>query len=67
MFGDGDFERPPPRAPAARGGPAPRRRTTWVSRLQAVQAAVDKQLDTLSKTFPNRKVCLVTFNRYVHF
>jgi hypothetical protein len=36
-----------------------------VSRLQAVQAAVDKQLETLQAQFPQRRVCLVTFSREV--
>lgn len=37
------------------------RRTTYVSRLQAVQAAIDKQLTQLQKDQPNAKVALVAF------
>jgi hypothetical protein len=35
--------------------------STWVSRLNAVQSAVDKQLTALHKQFPTRRVALVAF------
>jgi len=42
-----------------------RNHMTYVSRLQAVQNAVDRQLEELSKSFPNKRVCLIAFNRDV--
>jgi len=39
--------------------------STWVSRLQCMQAAVDQQLETWRKEQPNRRVGIVTFNREV--
>ncbi|KAJ8311062.1 hypothetical protein KUTeg_011377 [Tegillarca granosa] len=35
---------------------------TYVSRLQAAQAAIDQQLEDMSRKHPNRRVALVTFN-----
>eukprot|EP00455_Lapot_gusevi_P026675 TRINITY_DN2812_c0_g3_i1.p1 TRINITY_DN2812_c0_g3~~TRINITY_DN2812_c0_g3_i1.p1 ORF type:complete len:513 (+),score=182.37 TRINITY_DN2812_c0_g3_i1:238-1776(+) len=40
-------------------------KVTYVSRLQAVQAAVDAQLEALSHSHPNSKVAIVTFNNEV--
>uniref|UniRef100_A0A6A7G8Q6 Sec23/Sec24 trunk domain containing protein n=2 Tax=Hirondellea gigas TaxID=1518452 RepID=A0A6A7G8Q6_9CRUS len=45
--------------------PNQNRNTTWVSRLQAVQAAVNAQLEILQKTRPKYRVGLVTFARDV--
>jgi hypothetical protein len=39
-----------------------RRDVTYVSRLQAVQAAITTQIEALKATAPNRRVALVTFN-----
>lgn len=39
--------------------------STWVSRLQCVQAAVDQQIEDWKQNAPNRKVGLITFNREV--
>jgi len=38
---------------------------TYVTRLQGLQAAVDNQLQELSKDHPNRRIALVTFNSEV--
>lgn len=40
-------------------------KTTWVSRLQCVQAAVESQLELWSKTQPDMRVSLLTFNNEV--
>ncbi|XP_062566658.1 circularly permutated Ras protein 1-like [Saccostrea cucullata] len=45
--------------------PNERRNVTYVSRLQAVQAAVDHQLEEMRKQHPNRRVALITFNNEV--
>lgn len=45
--------------------PSQRRDTTYVSRLQCVQAAVDSQLEEIQRTSPNTKICLITFNHDV--
>ncbi|XP_061176776.1 circularly permutated Ras protein 1-like [Saccostrea echinata] len=45
--------------------PNERRNVTYVSRLQAVQAAVDHQLEEMLKQHPNRRVALITFNNEV--
>jgi len=45
--------------------PSQRRDTTFVSRLQCVQAAVDSQLEELQRSSPNTKICLITFNHEV--
>eukprot|EP00753_Platysulcus_tardus_P015458 PLAT5019.2.p1 GENE.PLAT5019.2~~PLAT5019.2.p1 ORF type:complete len:827 (+),score=465.90 PLAT5019.2:277-2757(+) len=45
-----------------RGG---RRDVTYVSRLQAVQAAVEAQLAALKEAFPKKRAVLVTFSREV--
>jgi hypothetical protein len=45
--------------------PGQKHNVTYVSRLQAVQAAVDHQLGEMAKDFPKRKVALVTFNQEV--
>ena len=45
--------------------PRQRRDVTYVSRLQAVQAAVDHQLEEMIKQHPNRRVALITFNSEV--
>lgn len=42
--------------------PHQRRDVTYVSRLQAVQAAVDHQLNEMAKNSPFRRVGVVTFN-----
>lgn len=39
--------------------------STWVSRLQAVQISIEKQLEDMAKVSPSRKVCLISFNRQV--
>ncbi|KAL5010281.1 hypothetical protein ScPMuIL_012586 [Solemya velum] len=39
---------------------------TSVSRLQAVQAAVDHQLEEMNKHHPNRRVALITFSSEVY-
>ncbi len=38
------------------------RKMTNISRKQCVVAAVEKQLEEISKAFPNRKIGLVVFN-----
>ncbi|KAI8791606.1 circularly permutated Ras protein 1-like [Biomphalaria glabrata] len=38
---------------------------TYISRLQAMQAAVDHQLGEMAKNHPNRRVALITFNNEV--
>jgi hypothetical protein len=45
--------------------PGERRDVTYISRLQAVQAAVDHQLEEMIKQHPNRRVALITFNNEV--
>lgn len=45
--------------------PGENRNVTYVSRLQAVQAAVDNQLDTIAQTYPNVRVGLVAFSNEV--
>lgn len=45
--------------------PGQRRDVTYVSRLQAVQAAVDAQLQSLESRYPSKKVMLIAFNREV--
>ena len=39
--------------------------STWVSRLQCVQAAVNQQIEEWSKSNPEKRVGLVTFNKEV--
>lgn len=38
---------------------------TYVSRLQCVQSAIEKQLEDMQKIYPNKKIGLVTFNNEV--
>lgn len=45
--------------------PGERRNVTYISRLQAMQAAVDHQLNELVKSFPHRRVALISFNNEV--
>ncbi|KAL4233133.1 hypothetical protein ACF0H5_007818 [Mactra antiquata] len=45
--------------------PRQNRNVTYVSRLQSVQAAIDHQLQEMTKDFPNRRVALVTFSNEV--
>ena len=45
--------------------PRQRRDVTFVSRLQAAQAAVDHQLEEMLKEHPNRRVALIAFNNEV--
>ncbi|XP_065179565.1 uncharacterized protein LOC135810028 [Sycon ciliatum] len=45
--------------------PNERRNVTYVSRLQAMQAAVDDQLTTMKEKFPARRVALIAFNNEV--
>ncbi|XP_069130895.1 circularly permutated Ras protein 1-like [Argopecten irradians] len=45
--------------------PNQNRNVTFVSRLQAAQAAVDQQLEEMSKNHPNRRVALIIFNNEV--
>ncbi|XP_033741232.1 circularly permutated Ras protein 1-like [Pecten maximus] len=45
--------------------PNQKRNVTFVSRLQAAQAAVDQQLEEMSKNNPNRRVALIIFNNEV--
>lgn len=45
--------------------PSQRRDVTYISRLQAVQAAVDHQLGEMSRDFPYRRIGLVAFNNEV--
>ena len=42
--------------------PGQRRNQTFISRLQAVQAAVDQQLLDMTSQNPHRRCCLITFN-----
>jgi hypothetical protein len=42
-----------------------RRDVTYISRLQGVQAAIDKQLETMKKSSPEQGVALVAFNNEV--
>ncbi|XP_070190102.1 circularly permutated Ras protein 1-like isoform X2 [Littorina saxatilis] len=46
--------------------PRERRNVTYISRLQAVQAAVDHQLGEMAREFPHRRVGLVTFSYEVN-
>lgn len=39
-----------------------RRQVTYISRLQCVQAAVHRQLESLALNYPNHRVALVAFN-----
>lgn len=45
--------------------PGQRQDSTWVSRLQCVQAAVEAQIQNLAVTEPETKVAVVTFNSEV--
>eukprot|EP00005_Dracoamoeba_jomungandri_P007935 CAMPEP_0174264448 /NCGR_PEP_ID=MMETSP0439-20130205/22499_1 /TAXON_ID=0 /ORGANISM="Stereomyxa ramosa, Strain Chinc5" /LENGTH=728 /DNA_ID=CAMNT_0015350323 /DNA_START=17 /DNA_END=2203 /DNA_ORIENTATION=- len=45
--------------------PNQRRDTTWVSRLQCVQAAVDSYMDKIRNEAPDTVICLVTFSNEV--
>jgi len=42
--------------------PRQKRNVTYISRLQAAQAAVDQQLEEMVKQHPNRRVALIVFN-----
>lgn len=42
-----------------------RRGGAYVSRMTSLKAAVTRQLDTLARTHPNRRVAIVTFNSLV--
>lgn len=42
--------------------PGQSRNVTYVSRLQGVQAAIDKQLADMEKEHADRRVALITFN-----
>lgn len=42
--------------------PREARNVTYISRLQALQAAVDHQLGEMAKEFPDRRIALVTFS-----
>ncbi|XP_064628238.1 circularly permutated Ras protein 1-like [Lineus longissimus] len=46
--------------------PGERRNLTYVSRLQAMQAAVDFQIGEMAKEHPNRRVALISFNNEVN-
>ena len=41
------------------------RNTTYVSRMQCVQAAIDQQISEIQAAAPKKKVGLVTFNNEV--
>jgi len=43
-----------------------RHNAVYVSRIQCVQAAVESQIDNMSKGAPNRKVGIITFNNEVN-
>jgi len=45
--------------------PGQNRNVTYITRLQALQAAVDHQLEQLAKDHPTRKAALITFNNEV--
>jgi Mg-chelatase subunit ChlD len=45
--------------------PGQRRDTTWISRLQAAQAAISEQLRTLALEHPDKRVCLIEFSQDV--
>lgn len=45
--------------------PSEARNITYISRLQAVQAAVDHQLGEMAREFPHRRVALITFSSEV--
>ncbi|KAK3097067.1 hypothetical protein FSP39_006081 [Pinctada imbricata] len=45
--------------------PNQRRNVTYISRLQAAQAAVDHQLEEMIRQHPNRRVALIAFNNEV--
>eukprot|EP01087_Luapelamoeba_hula_P010838 TRINITY_DN2888_c0_g1_i2.p1 TRINITY_DN2888_c0_g1~~TRINITY_DN2888_c0_g1_i2.p1 ORF type:complete len:596 (+),score=163.07 TRINITY_DN2888_c0_g1_i2:734-2521(+) len=45
--------------------PRQNKNTTWISRLQCVQAAVDASMEKLSKESPDALVAIVTFNNDV--
>jgi len=45
--------------------PGQNRNVTYITRLQALQAAVDHQLEQLAKEHPTRKAALISFNNEV--
>jgi len=45
--------------------PGQNRNVTYITRLQALQAAVDHQLEQLAKDHPTRKAALISFNSEV--
>lgn len=45
--------------------PSQNHNVTYITRLQALQAAVDHQLEQLSKDHPTRKAALISFNSEV--
>jgi len=45
--------------------PGQNRNVTYITRLQALQAAVDHQLEQLAKDHPTRKAALISFNNEV--
>ena len=45
--------------------PGQRRDTTYVSRLQCIQASIEGQIRNIAKTTPNKKVGLITFSNEV--
>ena len=45
--------------------PGQNRNVTYITRLQALQAAVDHQLEQLVKDHPTRKASLISFNNEV--
>jgi len=45
--------------------PGQNRNVTYITRLQALQAAIDHQLEQLAKDHPTRKAALISFNNEV--
>jgi len=45
--------------------PNQKRNVTYISRLQCVQASIEKQIQILAKNNPNKKVGIITFNHEV--
>ena len=46
--------------------PGQNRNVTYITRLQGLQAAVDHQLEELTKHHPDRRVALISFNSEVN-
>jgi hypothetical protein len=45
--------------------PREKRNVTYISRLQCVQASIEKQIEHFKKENPNKKIGLITFNNEI--